>query len=118
GQTLPFFNPLTAQSKNLRLLRSARGMFTHFRTTKKWVLTTYSTYSKLEDSELFEKRARLDVSRKFSASSAAPPLPRDYRSGEPQGLGPVVGRCTDLEKRYFRLTSAPNPDAVRPLHVL
>jgi len=24
----------------------------------------------------------------------------------------------DLEKRYFRLTSAPNPDNVRPLHVL
>ena len=32
--------------------------------------------------------------------------------------GPVVGRCQDLEKRYFRLTSAPNPDTVRPLPVL
>jgi len=32
--------------------------------------------------------------------------------------GPVVGRCQDLEKRYFRLTSAPNPDIVRPLPVL
>lgn len=32
--------------------------------------------------------------------------------------GPVVGRCQDLEKRYFRLTSAPNPDTVRPLAVL
>ena len=33
-------------------------------------------------------------------------------------LGPVIGRCQDLEKRYFRLTSAPNPDTVRPLQVL
>ncbi|KAJ5532243.1 hypothetical protein N7513_001377 [Penicillium frequentans] len=32
--------------------------------------------------------------------------------------GPVVGRCEKLEKNYFRLTSAPNPDTVRPLSVL
>jgi hypothetical protein len=32
--------------------------------------------------------------------------------------GPVVGRCQTLEKNYFRLTSAPNPDTVRPLSVL
>ena len=32
--------------------------------------------------------------------------------------GPVIGRSQDLEKRYFRLTSAPNPDTVRPLPVL
>ena len=32
--------------------------------------------------------------------------------------GPVIGKCEDLEKRYFRLTAAPNPDTVRPLRVL
>ncbi|KAJ5096168.1 hypothetical protein NUU61_005524 [Penicillium alfredii] len=32
--------------------------------------------------------------------------------------GPVIGRCQALEKNYFRLTSAPNPDTVRPLAVL
>lgn len=32
--------------------------------------------------------------------------------------GPVVGVCQDLEKKYFRLTSAPNPLHVRPLSVL
>ncbi|KAI9876964.1 MAG: hypothetical protein M1830_005185 [Pleopsidium flavum] len=32
--------------------------------------------------------------------------------------GPVIGRSQDLEKKYFRLTSAPNPDTVRPVLVL
>ncbi|MCJ1479350.1 hypothetical protein MMC13_008035 [Lambiella insularis] len=32
--------------------------------------------------------------------------------------GPVIGTCQALEKKYYRLTSAPNPDAVRPLPVL
>jgi SAC3 family protein LENG8/THP3 len=32
--------------------------------------------------------------------------------------GPIVGRSQKLEKNYFRLTSAPNPEDVRPLEVL
>ena len=32
--------------------------------------------------------------------------------------GPIVGRSQKLEKNYFRLTSPPNPDTVRPLDVL
>ncbi|KAL3441246.1 SAC3/GANP/Nin1/mts3/eIF-3 p25 family-domain-containing protein [Aspergillus insuetus] len=39
-------------------------------------------------------------------------------SPSPTPTGPVVGRCQELEKNYFRLTSAPNPDTVRPLPVL
>ncbi|OAL64093.1 hypothetical protein A7C99_4748 [Trichophyton rubrum] len=35
-----------------------------------------------------------------------------------QHAGPIVGRSTQLEKRYLRLTAAPNPDNVRPLPVL
>lgn len=34
------------------------------------------------------------------------------------GAGPVIGRNQTLEKKYFRLTSAPNPDHVRPEPVL
>lgn len=33
-------------------------------------------------------------------------------------LGPVIGRSTDLEKKYLRLTSAPDPDKVRPERIL
>ncbi len=35
-----------------------------------------------------------------------------------EDIGPVIGRSQKMEKNYFRLTSAPNPDTVRPLPVL
>lgn len=47
----------------------------------------------------------------FSSTKAPSPSPEVDQ-------GPVIGRCQDLEKRYLRLTSAPNPDTVRPLVVL
>jgi hypothetical protein len=41
------------------------------------------------------------------------------RSPSPDpNAGPVVGTCTDLEKRYLRLTAPPKPETVRPLHIL
>jgi hypothetical protein len=41
------------------------------------------------------------------------------RSPTPEASsGPVVGKCTTLEKKYFRLTAPPNPDTVRPLPIL
>ena len=45
----------------------------------------------------------------FSRGTSPPPSPPS---------GPIVGRSQKLEKNYFRLTSAPNPDDVRPLEVL
>ncbi|KAL8692579.1 MAG: hypothetical protein Q9218_002427 [Villophora microphyllina] len=45
-----------------------------------------------------------------------PSSTNDTSSEEPKG--PIVGRCQDLEKKFFRLNGVPNPDNVRPLSVL
>ncbi|KAL8971055.1 MAG: hypothetical protein Q9197_003484 [Variospora fuerteventurae] len=49
--------------------------------------------------------------RPWRTSTAQEPPPQERE-------GPIVGRCQELEKKYFRLTSAPNPDTVRPLPIL
>ena len=59
--------------------------------------------------------------KRFDASSNAPwreHVSPSIRTEPEVDQGPVVGKSQALEKRYFRLTSAPNPDEVRPLDVL
>lgn len=46
------------------------------------------------------------------------PPERSTSAMDIDGDQPLVGRCMSLEKQYFRLTSAPDPDNVRPLHIL
>ena len=47
------------------------------------------------------------------------PRVTDSRISEPRRSDePIVGRCTRLEKAYFRLTTVPNPDEIRPEPVL
>ena len=58
-----------------------------------------------------KKRFNYDGHSPYSPAKASSPVPEVER-------GPVVGRCQTLEKKYFRLTSAPNPDTVRPLPIL
>jgi hypothetical protein len=84
-----------------------------------------------------EKRPKLDMSSSVSKSNASlefrrkrfedgrnesnSPRTQDLSRGvspESAVTGPIVGRSQKLEKNYFRLTSAPNPDDVRPLDVL
>ena len=54
--------------------------------------------------------------QRFQQKGAAP-VSREL-DPEAVPLGPVVGRNPNLEKKYLRLTSAPNPEMVRPLPVL
>lgn len=86
-----------------------------------------------------DKRQRLDHTGKNSSKShtnlesrrkrfedphsgvASPVNGHSSRDDSPaivEATGPIVGRSEKLEKNYFRLTSAPNPDTVRPLEVL
>lgn len=60
------------------------------------------------------RRFNLDLDRSGSNSPRT-----DDRSPVPsEPLGPVVGTSQKLEKNYFRLTSAPKPEEVRPLAIL
>ena len=62
--------------------------------------------------------------RRFGVEGNGFPSPQPYLSVKEDSpmpdmeRGPVIGRSQELEKKYFRLTSAPNPDTVRPLPVL
>lgn len=58
-----------------------------------------------------KKRFNYDAQATYSPIKPSSPAPEVDQ-------GPVVGRCQTLEKKYFRLTSAPNPDTVRPLPIL
>lgn len=61
--------------------------------------------------ELEKRRQRFNLGSLGDVS----PVRDDTPDGE---TGPVIGTCQTLEKRYFRLTSAPKPETVRPLPVL
>lgn len=60
-----------------------------------------------------EKRARRFGLESLSDVRRPSPPPRPADANRP-----LVGTCTDLEKRYLRLTSEPDPAKVRPLHIL
>ncbi|MCJ1253754.1 Leukocyte receptor cluster (LRC) member 8 [Lignoscripta atroalba] len=62
--------------------------------------------------------------RRFEGAQPAFPSPQPFTPPKDDSpmpnvdQGPVIGRSQELEKKYFRLTSAPNPDTVRPIPVL
>ncbi|EAW13381.1 SAC3/GANP domain protein [Aspergillus clavatus NRRL 1] len=88
--------------------------------------TTYASADKrqrIDYKNPSKSKANLEMRKKrFEESRArfgsSPSSSRDDSPSPGANQGPVVGRCQDLEKNYFRLTSAPNPDTVRPLPVL
>ncbi|KAI2087637.1 hypothetical protein LOZ36_002622 [Ophidiomyces ophidiicola] len=62
--------------------------------------------------------------RRFEDANSGPQGMHNVRSPYEQSPtrqadeGPIIGRCQNLEKNYFRLTAPPNPDTVRPLPIL
>ena len=97
------------------------------------------THPSTTTAERAEKRQRKDVvgkgtskfqnsldgrKRRFEDAQNGAMSPQPYASAQDESItltvdrGPVIGRSQELEKKYFRLTSAPNPDTVRPLPVL
>lgn len=58
-----------------------------------------------------EYQIHLEKTNKFKKKSSA-------LSGADSMNYKIVGTCEDLEKKYLRLTSEPDPSTVRPLHIL
>ncbi|KAI9678229.1 MAG: hypothetical protein M1817_006174 [Caeruleum heppii] len=74
--------------------------------------------SKYQSASLEKRQKRFELDQPTTQSKRHPWSIQPEASIAEIDPGPVVGRCQDLEKRYFRLTAAPNPDTVRPLPVL
>lgn len=68
-----------------------------------------------EDLEKRRRRFEQDKPAKYSPRRQSESDEEDPSSSD---NGPVIGTSTKLEKNYFRLTSPPKPEEVRPQHIL
>ncbi|RWS27727.1 leukocyte receptor cluster member 8-like isoform X2 [Leptotrombidium deliense] len=64
-----------------------------------------------------KRKARFDVDE-CVRNTVSNVITEDGFSIDLKSATPIVGTCEDLEKQYLRLTSAPDPATVRPVHVL
>lgn len=72
--------------------------------------------SKLKNTELEKRRQRFNLPSNTPKKS--PPWNSPRNKEDDMQIGPIVGTNQNLEKSYFRLTAPPQPETVRPLHIL
>jgi hypothetical protein len=77
-----------------------------------------SPYSSSSPDKLSQREKEKRAKRFGGGDNGITPLTRSFPALDIDGDQPLIGRCMSLEKKYFRLTAAPDPDNVRPLHVL
>ncbi|KAJ5754749.1 hypothetical protein N7533_004292 [Penicillium manginii] len=80
---------------------------THPSTEKRPRMTTDDSSKSKANLEMRRRRFE-GAGATYGNSGTSSPVDSPARSEPDQG--PVIGRCQKLEKNYFRLTSAPNPD--------
>ncbi|KAF2684524.1 hypothetical protein K458DRAFT_33005 [Lentithecium fluviatile CBS 122367] len=79
--------------------------------------TIGDTFSKSDQADLDKRRQRFKNGK--ANQNPTPPWSSPRRDNDSEmSTAPCVGTNQNLEKSYFRLTAPPNPETVRPQHVL
>jgi hypothetical protein len=84
---------------------------------KKNAISADETFSKSDQADLDKREKRFQYS-KPSSKAAQPRSATRLGNDSDMSAAPCVGTNQNLEKSYFRLTAPPDPESVRPQHVL
>jgi hypothetical protein len=103
GDRVTYANPTQASRAEKRLRKQQNALIK-------------DTGASKHNEKIEKRKQRFGAQRDSSPPSQYPSARNDYADDEP--IGPVVGTCQRLEKNYFRLTSAPKPEEIRPQEVL